>query len=415
MPLKFLRLKVLGICCFGSAIAAFAASPAWELAPPDAKILVGFDVRSLRNSPMNDAMTSQMRAQMQAQMQALALLHVPGIELLDDVDSVFLAATGDMFAPSRPAGAKVENTAGTASALKSRPAFLVAVSGTFPDEHLRPLLKGPHPSYRGINVYRGTGPDAFSVAILDEHTVLMGDDKSIYRAIDRKATGAAAEGPLLARARELAAANDVWMVARDESGKWQKSTGPGAMFASEIEGLDLGLAMREGFHLDIGLATKTEAGAQMFSQLLMTQLQSAINSKMDAQKIPDFWKNVKVGAEGNRMKVEIAMTKEELQESIRLMQEQQAAQPSYHFATRPTVAPATASDIGTKPSMASTPAITATQPPVASSRSTLASSQPAVVSAQPVITSTQTTAPPKQRVVKIYGLDDGVHEVHLDH
>jgi hypothetical protein len=105
--------------------------------------------------------------------------------------------------------------------------------------------------------------------------------------------------------------------------------------------------------------------------------------------------------------MQTALTKEELQESIRLMQEQQAAQPSYHFATRPTVAPTTASDIGTKPPMAPTPAITSAQPPVASAR-------PVVVSAQPVI-STQTAAPPKQRVVKIYGLDDGVHEVHLDH
>ena len=271
-----MRIKLPAICfpaiCF-LCPAAFlsAAQPSWELAPPDAKILLGVDVRGLRNSSLSDSITPQMRAQMQAPM---AMLHVPRAELLDDIDSVFLASTASLSSASKSVAPADPPKAGAAGA-KASPAFVLVITGTFPDEHLRPLLKGAHPSYKGINVYRGTGADPTSVAVLDEHTILMGDDKSIYRAIDRKTTGVKAQGPLLARARELAGANEIWIVARDSSGALQKATGPAAMFASEIEGLDLGLAVRDGFNMDISLATKSEAGAEALAQLLATQMQSA--------------------------------------------------------------------------------------------------------------------------------------------
>lgn len=406
-----MRIKALSPCfvCSMSLLAggvAFAAEPAWELTPPDAKFLIGIDVRSLRSSSLADAMTAQMRSQMQSQMQLpMAMLHIPGAELLDDIDSVFIAATGDMATPARATGGKVDSTvtpdpatkspAAKNSAAKSNPAFLVAVSGTFPDEHLRPLLTGPHPSYKGINVYRGTGANSFSIAVLDEHTVLFGDEKSIYRAIDRKSVGAKPVGPLFAHARELAAANEIWMLARDESGNLRKATGPGAEFASEFQGLDLGLALREGFNMDVSLETKTEAGAQAMSQLFSSQMQIAVGQKMDAQMAQEFWKKVKVGAEGNRIRVQIALTKEELAANIRMMQEQQASGVGPHFAKRP--APETDS---ASPASAT---VVISQPAV----SQKSVSQPALVAKQPV-------APPKPRVIKIYGLDDGVREVNLD-
>lgn len=365
-----IKASMIGFLC--SAAFGFAAQPAWELAPPDAKILFGVDIRGLRNSSLSDSTPPETRAQVQA---AMTMFHVPGIELLDDIDSVFLASTADVSGLSKaaPPDATKVGTAtgktGTAAAKPNAP-FVLVISGTFPDEHLRPLLKGPHPSYKGINVYRGTGADPTSMAVLDEHTVLLGDDKSIYRAIDRKTTGVKAQGPLLARARELASSNEIWIVARDSSGALQKASGPGAMLAAEIEGLDLGLAVHDGFNMEISLATKTEAGAEALSQLLATQMQSAVNAKLDGQKAQDFWRKVKMGAVGKSMQVQISMTKEELQENIRLAQEQRASRPAVQLASGPSAMPR------------STPA-----------------------------------APPKPtgpRVVKIYGLDDGVHEVHLD-
>jgi hypothetical protein len=413
-------LSVILVC----SAATFAAEPSWELAPPDAKVLSGIDVRSLRNSPVGEAITAQMRAQMQTQTPTpIALFHLPGAELLDDVDAVFIFSNGDVVPAPASAAAKaaapkaasatrgnapVEALASTVK--KTTPSFLMAITGTFPDEHLRPLLKGPHPSYRGINVYRGQGPEPIAVAILDEHTVLVGDEKSIYRAVDRKTTGTIAQGPLFDRAKALAAENDAWVVARDNSGNLQKTAGPFALFAAEMEGIDLGVALRDGFNMNISLATKTEAGAQMFSQLILTQMQSAVHSKMQAEKAGEFWKKVKVSAEGKRMQVQVALTKEDVQENIRLMQEQRAGRAEAAFATRkrvepsPTTAPLSSNPASPASLGASTVPAAAAQPAASAA---LAQAPTPSVSVQP-------QAPPKPRVAKIYGLEEGVREVRLD-
>jgi hypothetical protein len=362
--------------CFTAS--AFAAEPAWELAPPDAKVLVGIDIRGLKNSPVTNLFGADAASNIRTQVENIAPMGpfpLPKFELLEDIDSLFLASNGEKVAP-RPVTDKVESTVPTAPAANTNPSFLLAVSGTFPDEHLRPLLKGPHPSYKGINVYRGAGPNPMAVAVLDEHLVLLGDEKSIYRAIDRKTSGIKLQsGPIFARARELAAANDVWIVVRDIAGDIKKASGPGAAFASEIEGLDFGLAARDAFNLNIALATKTDAGAQMFAQLFSSQLQSAIDAKMDDQEAAEALKRIKVNTNGNTMQVQIAMSKEELLDNIRKMQEQRA-----NGGVRPA---------GHRPALGVTTTASAAVPAVP-------------------------PAPPKPRVIKIYGLDDGEKEIQLD-
>ncbi len=370
-----MRIKVSIICAYFTAALAFAAQPAWELAPPDAKILVGADVRGLRNSSLSESMPPESRAQMQA---AMALVHVPGIELLDDIDSVFLASSGNVATSKL---VPVAATKAGATPAKNQPPFVLVLSGTFPEAHLRPLLKGTHAVYKTVNVYRGTGGNGVSIAVLDEHTLLIGDDRSLYRAIDRKALGVKAGGPLLARAQVLAASNDIWMVANDPSGSLQKvsaqATAPAAqMFASEIEGVDFGLSARTGFNFDFGLNTKTEAGARALTQLLMTQMQAAVNGKLKGEKAADFWRKVKVGTDGKRMELQIALTKEELQENIHMMQEQRAS----HTSGKTAIA-------GLTPGAAAGASPRAAAPP---------------------------PKPAGPRVIKIYGLDEGTREIKLD-
>lgn len=366
-----MRIKASVVCVFFFAAAlAFAAGPPWELAPPDAKILAGADVRSLRNSSLTDSMTSENRAQVQA---AMSMIHFPGMELLNDVDSVFMASSGQ--APT-PKAAPLK--AGTAP-VKSQAPFVLVISGTFPEAHLRPLLKGAHATYKGVSVYHGTGANGVSIAILDEHTILIGDDRSLYRGIDRKTLGVKAGGPLLARAQELAASNDIWMVAHDPSGSLQRASAgaaPGAqLFASEIEGVDFGISAKTGFDLDFSLDTKTEAGAQALTKLLMTQMQSAVNAKMDSKKAVDFWHKVKVDAAGNRMEMQIALTKEELRENILMMQQQK---------------------------------IGGVQTASGAAGHGMAAMNGQAVAAAPA------PKPAGPRIVRIYGLDDGVREIKLD-
>ena len=211
----------------------------------------------------------------------------------------------------------------------------------------------------------------------------MGDEKSIYRAIDRKTTGIKLQGgAIFARAKELAAADDVWIVVRDIAGDLKKASGPGAAFASEIEGLDFGLAARDAFNLNIAMTTKTNAGALMFAQLISSQLQSAIAAKMDDQQAAEALKRITVNTNGNTMQIQIAMSKEELQDNMRRMQEQRG-KGGVRLAGRQ-------------------PALGVTTTASATANSTTA----AVPTAPPAL--------PKPRVIKIYGLDDGDKEIQLD-
>ena len=75
-------------------------------------------------------------------------------------------------------------------------------------------------------------------------------------------------------------------VVRDIAGDIQKASGPSAAFASEVDGLDFGLAARDAFNLNIAMTTKTDAGAQMFAQLFSSQLQSVIDQKWTISRPP---------------------------------------------------------------------------------------------------------------------------------
>lgn len=296
---------------FVSALSAQTSTPAWELANPNAKILVGIDVRGLRESEVGKSFSARMDAK-GSPTPALPF-RVPGMELLTDIDSVFLSSTGEIpkTTPAKPG-------ASSQAAASKNPPFLIVLKGTFPDEHLRPLLAGKHPSYKAVNIYGASGAGSGNLAVLDEHTVIFGDEKSIHFAIDRKGTAVAhALSPAFVRAQELAASNDVWVVAKDTASSLQQAAGANP-FASEVDGLEIGMRLREGLGLDVNLATKSEAAAGMLAQMLTSEIESAVAKKADDPQVAELVHKLHVGSQGNLMTVHLALTQEEMQRSIEL-------------------------------------------------------------------------------------------------
>jgi len=353
-------------------------APAWELADPNAKVLLGIDVRGLRESAIGKSFSAQMDAKTPTPPMPFK---IPGIELLNDIDSVFISSTGEIPA-AKPAAPKTATPApGVAKpAANNNPPFLLVVSGTFPDEHLRPLLEGKHPSYKAFNIY-GSANGA-NIAVLDEHTIIFGDTKSIRAAIDRRGLKTpAAVTPVFARAKELAAANDFWLVAKDTASSLIQAAGANP-FASEIDGLEIGMQLREGMGLDLSLATKTEAAAGMFAQLLSAQIQSAVASKSDDPAVAELVKKLQVGSQGNRMTVHIALTKEEVEQSMKLAQAARANAGMTRTTTATSTGAAAAGSYG------------------------VSSPAPVRPQAAPV--------PAGPRKVRIYGLDEGVREITID-
>jgi hypothetical protein len=345
-------LSIPLLVLFATALTAQTGEPAWELADPGSKVLIGINVRNIRDSAIGQSISAQMKNQPSPA--AAMPFRVPGIELLSDIDSVFVASTAEM-----PAG-----KAATPAARKNPP-FLLVLSGTFPPDHLQPLLSGKNPSYKAYNIY---GSNGANFAVMDDHTLIFGDGKSIRAAIDRKGAKPTIASPVFARAQELAAANDVWIVAKDTAEGMRQAAGA-APFASEIEGLELGMQLRQGFGLDLNLATKTEAAAAMLAQLITTQMQSAALGKSSDPAIAEILNKLQIGAEGNRMTMHVALTQEEMERSMNALQ-------------------AARMNTGARAYSAHTP-----EPGAAPSR-------PAT--------------PPGPRKVRIYGLDEGVREITID-
>src|SRR5437868_628348 len=106
-----------------AAVSATAQTGAWELSQPGAKLLIGIDVKSLRESAVGHSIREQMnkipppanglQSPLQGPMQAMAL------GFLDRIDRVFVSSLGN---PSTVFAASTTNKA----------PFLLVVEGRFP-------------------------------------------------------------------------------------------------------------------------------------------------------------------------------------------------------------------------------------------------------------------------------------------
>jgi hypothetical protein len=298
-----------------AAASATAQTNAWELGHTDAKLLMGIDLKSLRESAVGRSIREQMTAQsapagaaspLQGPLQAMAL------GLLEQIDRVFL---------SSPANGS--------PAAKNNPPFLLVVEGRFPMAELKPFLQGASRRYRTAEVYRTSKTDTTSVALLEGGTLLLGDEKSVLAAMDRRGRALPPASALLARAQALASTHDFWMIADAPLSKFQPaSTSVGnpltsplaSQFASQIKGMDMGLSMRDGFQLELSLATESDAVAAQMTQLFSAQIQMAMLAQGNRPEAAEMARKLQIGAEGNRMRLNIALTKDEFEQQMRTVQ-----------------------------------------------------------------------------------------------
>jgi hypothetical protein len=313
----------------------------WELGHANATVLLGADIRSFRASQVGQSFNSQMQ---QVQQAGPMMFPFTGFQVLSDIDKVFLSSPGN-------------KTAGS----KENPPFLLVLEGTFPEDHLRLFRSGAVHLYRTIKIYGPSKVTNPSLAIPDAHTILVGDEKSIRDAIDRHGRKTEAPSLLLERAAALASKNDIWLIARDSISNLQPAGVPVSPMAAEVEGVEAGVSARDGFVLELSIDTKTEAAARQLAQLLTTQMETALATKLDREQSAILMRSLRINSEGNRMALNFSLSKEELEQRMREMQ--------------------TAPRAFTSPGPGPAPA-------------------PAPKSSTP-------------RSVKIYGLDEGVREIPL--
>src|SRR3954465_730702 len=163
-----------------TAVSVTAQTNSWERSQPGAKLLIGIDVKSLRESAVGKAIRDQMKntplpaAGLQSPL--LGPMQAMATELRDQVDRVFVSSSGG---PPAVFAATANNKA----------PFVLAVEGRFPMGELQPFVKGKTPRrYRDAGLYRLNTTDVTTFGIIkgegDSSTVLLGDEKSILAAID---------------------------------------------------------------------------------------------------------------------------------------------------------------------------------------------------------------------------------------
>jgi len=333
------RLPALLIAALVS-LNAQSVPSTWEWAQPDAKIVAGIDVRGLRESSFVQKAGPLWTGQAQPGLD-LSKFHIPGIELLNDIDRVLISSTGEMKAA--PVAAGVRHTA--AAPQSPAPAFLLVLEGDFPASHYQPLLQGVKRMYRTFAVYKTSKTGDGAIAIVNSRTLLIGDEKSVFGALDRHGRTPALSNALLTRAAELAASSDFWLIANSlpmttPSADVSGAMGMAAQLASQLDGVELGASLKEGLRLDFAITAKTEATAQMMVALVTAQMQMAANNPNTPQAA-EFLDKLQVSAQGARMTMHVALSQEELDRQMQAVQSarmagvQRRSQPSGTAATVP--------------------------------------------------------------------------------
>ena len=231
----------------GTGLATAQSYPSsWNYIPRDASAVVGFEWHNLRGSLLGEALGDELTSD--------GTLGFPDLECLLDAREILLAG----------------------------PDLLAIASGNFPSlkvELQAAHLKMKRTSYKGAKLWIAPNPNARSLAQINDNLLLVGYPETLEAAIDR---GTPADGkdvkpkrreysPLLARAAQLAALWDFWIVGDSLPDPLVHVFVP---LELETAGFDAGLCARSGLQLEahyvMGSTDDAVASAEFFRQALPT-------------------------------------------------------------------------------------------------------------------------------------------------
>ena len=267
--------------------------------------------------------------------------------MLEDIDEVYVSVR-TRYVKGRPSG---------------EPLGVILVKGNFANSAIMKLF---------------AGQPKMAARFVDAHTILLGDEESMAEAVERMKGDDGLVSPVLTRAKELAAANDLWMVGSPAPLAGIKPRGSlkrqGGLIGDLEEVFDnlrsfsFGVALRERVRLDVGLNLRTKAAADKLMALYQ-------RFEADMKKTPEGLKNWEQVAQSLEVHPNGTAVR------ITMQSEMANVQSALAKAWQGRMAPAVQ----------------------------IAEQRPEVVAAMPVAASARVV--PVRRTVRIYGMESGYREI----
>ena len=308
----FMRFRsLIAFACLAGTLSAQSMPTYWRMADPDAKMLLGIDVKAVLNSPAAADWKTQLSkaAGGALPLEALAMAG-PFTDILSQVDRVFISF-GEI-----PEG------------VNGKQKMTAAIQGNFDLAVLRKFLVqqgGVKSVFRGVEIWQsGKAGDNVMIAFANPQTLAVGDKVSLRKAISQFAVGNASimENDLFQRAAALGQNNDIWLAgaipppAPAKAGK-QKDAGAAlaqsmqAQFMKGLESFDLGMRFRKGLDVEVNLYADTAETAKGLSGALETLVQLASSQSQDPAASA-FLSRVRMGTEGQQVQLAASWSTEDL-------------------------------------------------------------------------------------------------------
>lgn len=287
----------------------------WRYAHPEAKVLMGLDVRGILNSPLGQKLFQEIKS-MGGQWTSSA--NAEEMALFQGIDRVFVSAPAQtsMMQPS------------------AQKEVVIAIQGGFDLAKLRKMAapKAQKKLYKGIEMWSETAPQPgkadMVLAMVSPNLLLLGDPGSLRAAIDNHAAAGPekAYDPVFLRATELAPLYELWFVgnvppkalAGEGAGG---GAGPNFLAGFDsVESFEAGLSMKQGMQLQFNLNAQSPADASKMAQGLAGMMMFASASQADKPELGEFLKRVKFGSAGAQVQVSAAWSQAELEAGVKQIQ-----------------------------------------------------------------------------------------------
>jgi hypothetical protein len=236
-------------------LAAQDATAMWQFAPADTRAFVGIRWHNIEASPIGRALRQQLAD--------AGFAGMPFSGILNSIDEAVMASPGKQ--PDDPEDREAP--------------VLIRVSGRFQTGEFERMMsaQGAHAQlYRQKRVYRQKNDSDMAVTLVDERTFLLGDAPSVFAALDRMEWPSPAANPLLARAAKLREDCDIWAVFAVAPTELAGRLAPDLPLMEDAHGLELGISLKNGLNLRLGLDTDSEESATKLADELRKALKPAM-------------------------------------------------------------------------------------------------------------------------------------------